>query len=313
MSNNKHLNYWLTTHWPPLQGDKPDFNVYIRDSKQAAGADLEIGDYVLIYETETGRSEIVQHVGQEPEVLHCSKGKQGIIAIAEVTGALEIRGVPESQYTDGTTIWWRWRATAKPISTNGYVALKEVNRVLGFREGYNMRGFGPQGSGLKRMEREQFSELRDIFLHNSETIFVRKLGRKAPPFRKAGEVESKEHLRLKKFVAANPAKALGEPGLKTIAEEWDKFGTGDRADIVLQDSNGRIIGLEIEVSVGSDQLEGLLQSIKYRYMLAPLFERPNYETRAFLVAHFIADEIKDVCDRYDVEYFVVDRKNVEPR
>jgi hypothetical protein len=36
---------------------------------------------------------------------------------------------------------------------------------------------------------------------------------------------------------------------------------------VLSDHAGRIIGVEIEVNVGSGQWPGLLQAIKYRYML----------------------------------------------
>lgn len=269
----------------------------------------------MIYQSETGRSERVKNVkGGEEIILHRSGGKRGIIAIARVTSGLKQRsGVPQSRYTDGSTIWWCWRAMATPISTNGYAALEEVNRVLHFSPNYNLRAFGDYKSGLKKIEADQFFELRDIFLQHPRAIppVIKPKSKVARVFHRGEEVESEAHRVLKEFVAANPSAALGEPGLKTIAIEYDKFRTGDRADIVLEDSNGRIIGLEIEVSATREQLEGFLQAIKYRYMLAPLFARLNYETRAFLVAHSIADEIKDICDRYEVEHFIVDRKKME--
>jgi hypothetical protein len=290
-----------------------DFNVHLPDGKEKAGVDLAKGDNVLIYESGTGRSERVKKVNGEEVILHRGGGRRGIYAIAELTGGLKaVSSAIPSQYTDGTTIWWRWRAMAKPLTTNGFIPLAEVNRVLHLSPNYNLRAFGDYKSGLKKIEPDQFFELRDIFLQNPR-VPKSVIKPKSHPGRivhRGEEVESESHLRLKQFVAANPSLAIGETGLKTVAVEYDKFGTGDRADIVLEDAYGRMIGLEVEVSVDNTQYEGLLQAIKYRYMLAPLFARLNYETRAFLVAHSIIQDVRELCDRYEVEYFIIDKKKM---
>ncbi|MCG2710905.1 MAG: hypothetical protein L6416_01010 [Candidatus Omnitrophica bacterium] len=56
---------------------------------------------------------------------------------------------------------------------------------------------------------------------------------------------------------------LNEEGLITIGKEYP-FPTNDRADIVLKDKYGRIIGVEIEVEVNDDENAGPIQAIKYR-------------------------------------------------
>jgi len=116
--------------------------------------------------------------------------------------------------------------------------------------------------------------------------------------------ESEEHLTLKNFVASNPSEVLGELGLITIRVEYP-FPSGDRADIVLKDANGRTIGAEVEINVNNTLLAGVLQAIKYRYMLAVMEERKNFETRAFLIAKSISKDVISLCEKYDVECFIV--------
>ena len=46
---------------------------------------------------------------------------------------------------------------------DGFVPLSEVNRVLGFREGCVLRGFGTDHSGLKEITASQFAEFEQLF------------------------------------------------------------------------------------------------------------------------------------------------------
>ena len=304
------MNYWLTTHWPPTEDvDLDDFEpegVWLRDGKQQAGTELAVGDEVLIYQTQTGRAEI-GYVRGEETVFYPTQGKQGIIAIAEITGNLkEIPGSRPSKYVDGSEIWWRWHADTETISTNGFVPLREVNRVLGYSPDYALRGLGSYNSGLKKLDEAQFFELVKIFRGRPRIVTaIRKAKSRGGWPTRGGEGESVGHRMLKQFVASNPADVLKERGLKTLSIEYE-FPTGDKADIVLEDALGRIVGVEVETSVDEFQMEGILQAIKYRYMLALMYERKNRETRAFLVAHTIANQAKSICDQYDVECFTVE-------
>ena len=102
---------------------------------------------------------------------------------------------------------------------------------------------------------------------------------------------------------------LRNTGVSTIGTEYC-FQTGDRADVVLKDNIGRIIGVEIEVSQPDGTRDGILQAIKYRFMLALMFRLRFSESRSLLVAYSIADSIKQLCNEYDVECVVVDRSAV---
>jgi len=308
------MNYWLTTHWPPnedvnLEDFEPE-GVYLPDGRQQAGADLAVGDKVLIYQSQTGRAEI-GYVKGKKTIFRPVQGKQGIIAIAEITGNLkEIPGSEPSKYVDGSEIWWRWHADTVLVSTNGFVPLHEVNRVLGYSPNYNLRAFGDYKSGLKKLDENQFFELLKIFKeHPRKFVAIRKAKRKGSKVPHGEGGESEEHRILKEFVASNPSAILGEQGLKTVGIEYE-FPTGDKADIVFEDAMGRIVGVEIETSVNDYQLEGILQAIKYRYMLALMHERKNYETRAFLVAYSVANQIRTICEEYEVEYFMIDPGSV---
>ncbi len=115
------MNYWMTTHWPPNQDeDLSNYvptGVWLPDGREKAGADIEIGDRVLIYQSKTGRPEIVNRKGQKV-TFRPVQGKEGIIAITEVSSGLEAKGDQKpSKYTYGPDIWWRWNADTEPVST----------------------------------------------------------------------------------------------------------------------------------------------------------------------------------------------------
>ena len=179
--------------------------------------------------------------------------------------------------------------------------------MLGYSANYNLRAFGDHKSGLKKLTEDEYLRLLAIFKkHPRRITAVRKAKKRAgtAAYGVTGE-ESEEHRALKHYVASNPSGVLGEHGLTTLEVEY-QFPTGDRADILLEDAMGCIVGVEVEVSVDNGQLEGILQAIKYRFMSALMHERRYRETRAFLVAYTIADNMKRICAEYEVEYYEVD-------
>ena len=110
-------------------------------------------------------------------------------------------------------------------------------------------------------------------------------------------------------MAAHPTLVLADSGASTIGTEYS-FQTGDRADVVLKDTIGRVIGVEIEVSQPDGARDGILQAIKYRFMLALMFRLRFSECRSLLVAYSIADSVKHLCDEYEVEHLEIDRSIV---
>lgn len=304
------MNYWMTTHWPPDDSeDLENFipsGVWLPDGREQAGADIEIDDRVLIYQSKTGRPEIKNIKGKRM-VFRPTQGKEGIIAIVKVVGDLEeLEDSVPSKYIYGKDIWWRWRAATEPISMNGFVPRREVNKVLGYKPENPLRGFGDWKSGLKKLSESEYNELVDVFKKHPRKIdIIRKAKKTMGGWGTRNEVgESEEHRNFKEYVASDPSVILGEQGLETVKlEYW--FPSGDKADIVFRDSDGNIIGAEIEINVESTQLVGVLQAIKYRYMLALMEERRNFETRAFLIAKSISKDIINLCKKYDVECFVV--------
>ncbi len=62
---------------------------------------------------------------------------------------------------------------------------------------------------------------------------------------------------------------------------------------------------KIELTIDNNQIVGALQAIKYRYMLALMEERKYFETRSFLIAKSITTEMVDLCEKYDIECFIV--------
>lgn len=130
--------------------------------------------------------------------------------------------------------------------------------------------------------------------------------RKAQARQYSSGEESKEHALLKKLVtnfADDPA-VIGEH-LTLVAEEY-VYPTGDKADLVLRDSEQRFVAVEIEVQVGPHDIAGTLQAAKYREMLAIMHGLHRDEVRAALVAFQVADEQRSLARRYGIEVYEVD-------
>lgn len=307
------MNHWITVHWPPHEG-KPINDVapgvWVPDGRESAALDFAEGDLVLIYHPKTGRTIVEQNPDGSVVHHHCQVGREGIVgigrALEQVTASSDIK--PE-KYTDGTEIWWRWHAELELLSTSGFVPRKGLCTALGFSESYNFRGFGDKHSGLKKIDASVFDGIVASF---------RKAGTKTLPVlhptaggsSHGGGGESVAHLNLKNYVAQHCSAVFGEKGLLHSHTEYP-FPTGDRADIVLEDKYGRIVGVEIEIDVGSADLTGTLQAIKYRWMLEAIKGTKHGESRAALVAYSIDESVKQTSKRYGVECIEVSRSLVE--
>lgn len=307
------MNYWLTTHWPPYEDEPADSvaaGVWVPEGRQAAGADFAQDDFVFIYHPRSGRTLIEPLANGTTRHRRCQTGREGIVAVAKAMDS--IRALTDStpeHYTDGTETWWRWHAPLKLLSTSGFVPRRAVLDALGYKSTYNFRGFGDLHSGLKKLTEDQFKTLRD---HFTASVEIKSLDSKSPVSGHAteGGGESQAHLSLKEYVAANPSIVLGEPLVETVAVER-AFPTGDRADIVMRDQFGRIIGLEIELDIPDGDITGPLQAIKYRRMLEMVSGIQHGDGRAILVAHSIPEDVRHVCDQYEVECFVVNLSDVQ--
>lgn len=301
--------YWITTHWPPEVGNEVNYGIYLYDSTQAVGADIEPGDRVWVYESKGGRL----IVREAPDGLKYKnkrqKGKEGVIALAEVTSRLhDIGGIPE-KYDDGSERWWRWKANTNLINQSGFVSRTALNRLLGYKRNYGLRAFGDKNSGLKHISEEVHQKILIAFNQKQadETKPVKRNPRQYVPRKYGQGGEGPEHKRLKERVAANAPKILGEEALTLIQTEYP-FPTGDRADILLKTSENQYVAVEIEVAVDMGDISGVLQAIKYSRMYAIECRRKFEEVRAVLVAHKISDDVRNLCKQYGIETFVVDAR-----
>jgi len=311
------LNYWLTTHWPPRIDDDPNDvanGVWLPNGREQAGADLKTGDKILVYQARSGRSERRKTIDGNEIVVPCIEGREGIIAVCEAQSEIyENEDSEPSIYVDGSEIWWRWHAPLKTLSKSGFVSREIMNSILGYKPNFNLRGFGDFHSGLKKITIDQYFELLKLFrgIIKTKKFPVTNIPQEVESHGHGiGTGESREHLLLKSYVALHPESVLNEQYVQTIKVEY-QFPTGDRADILLEDEFGRVIGMEIEVNVGDNQFEGLLQAIKYRYMSELITDRAPGDSRAILVAYSISQNMKLLCDKYHIQYFEIDKKVVE--
>jgi hypothetical protein len=188
-----------------------------------------------------------------------------------------------------------------------------MNRILGYKESNPLRGFGDFHSGLKQIDKETYARLLAAFNRGTVRRPISETGELPTPGRSfEGGGESPEHRILKEYVAEHPTLvwAKRDVTVSHVATEYS-FVTGDRADIVLRDDIGRVIGVEVEIEQAEGQHDGILQAIKYRYMLAPMFGLRFSETCALLVAYKLSPSAKRLCDQYDVEWRLVSRDAVK--
>lgn len=296
------MRHWITVHWPLREGDTEDGDsgIWLPDGREAAGKELAPGDHVIVYESRSGRPKVLHHPDGTTSYVRCREGREGVVHYGRVTESLYALSDSEpEEYSDDTTIWWRWFAPVEILSRSGFMPRSEVALSLGYKPTYNFRGFGTLHSGLLEITQEQYQDVIRKF-HDA-----RRLELPSYPIPRGGAAtggggESTAHQNLKRYVAANPSVALREPGLRTIRLEYP-FPTGDRADVVLADAYDRVVAVEVEPSVGDADIAGPLQAIKYRFMLEWLSDREPGDSRAILVAHAITPTIRELCRRYGVD------------
>ena len=306
------MNYWVTTHWPPREDDPYHIadGLWLPEGRERAGKDVTKGDMVVVYQAKTGRTEVRRQPDGKQLFVKNMRGKEGVIAITEAQGPLHaLEGSVTKKYADGSSIWWRWYTPLKLVSRSGYVSRQRLNAILGYAANYSLRGFGDAKSGLKRISQGEFAEILKAFKEGLPT--PSKLPSKpGKPHGVRGAAESKAHRFLKEYVANNPAKVMSEEGVRHLFTEYP-FCTNDQADVVLEDRFGRIIGVEVEVAIDEQNLAGILQAIKYRFMLEVTQERATGDSRALLVAYQISNGVKDVCKKYNVEMAEVQKETVK--
>jgi len=298
--------YWITTQWPPEGGTDVEYGVWLYDGTEQVGELMEPGDRVWIYQSKGGRRIVRQLPGGSEYKLRRQLGKEGVIALAELTSKLHASGEPPEKYDDGSKRWWKWKADARLVNQSGFVPRVELNSLLGYRPNYGFRAFGDDHSGVKRIDETLHQQILQAFSRNQP--------RESKPIERSSNLyahkghgeggEGPDHRRLKERVADDPAAVLGEEGLALIQKEYP-FPTGDRADVLLRDSENRYVAVEVEVAVDLADISGVLQAIKYSSMYAIECRRRFEEVRAFLVAHSISAEVETLCNQYGIETFVV--------
>lgn len=113
-----------------------------------------------------------------------------------------------------------------------------------------------------------------------------------------GGGESEKHRQLKELIVQQPD--LIEPGMHAARMEYE-FKSGDRADVVCEDSSGFPVAVEVESYIPPDNEVGLWQAVKYKHLLAAERGLPCSQVRAFLVGPSIPDCVKEECARLGIE------------
>jgi hypothetical protein len=296
------MNHWLTTHWPPRANDLSHSpgGVWVVDGKEHVIRELEVGDLVWIYESGSGKTAIRTQANGQALKVPCKRGRQGVIALCQVTEPAYARddATPEA-YVDGTTMWWRWFAETETLNSSGFVPRSEVAVLLNYDTNYTFRGFGQVASGLKQLTAAQHDTLQHAFNASVLPQQNRRLAETARAGHGFGG-EGALHKSLKELIGANPSAALHEDGLSLVKLEYP-FATGDRIDVLLRDRFGRYVAVEVEPVCLEGEVCGPLQCMKYRAMLAYVLGVPLNEIRAILASPEIHSTVSDKCRTHNVE------------
>ena len=299
------MKYWLTTHWPHrIDSDKNTLHegVHIPNGRENSVKQMQEGDFVFIYESKSGRPEKRKLITGDKIIVPCYEGKEGIVVLAKIiTRPYELEDTEPKEYSDGSSIWWRYYAETEIINSHGFIPRNIVNRIIGYEENYNFRGFGSEHSGVKELSEEEYNLLLKEFTKNyDKEIIAIKENSKINSTRNNSVPEGEIHKKLKELISANPSKYLDEMGIELIEIEHS-FITGDRVDILLQDKCGRFIVVEVEPECKVANHIGTAQCMKYRSLMAFESNRFDNEIRALLVATKIAKDVNNKAKKYNIE------------
>ncbi len=298
------MSYWITTHWPRMRGipsSEPYFGVWVQEDKWHIIERIAPGDLVLVYETASGPSIVSRNSAGVESIRRRQIGRGGIVAVLQVMDhASQPPDTQREEYADGTSAWWRYCAPTTSLDSGGFIPRLEVNQLLGYREIFNLHGFGDEHSGVKQIPSELFERIHGVYRASSEAADAHRIAISIGHSTLGGTGEGAEHRALKERIAADPAGVLGEVGLRFWRLEW-LLPTADRVDVVLRDRFGRFVAVEVEVACDADEVIGPLQCMKYRAMISYVFERPLEEVRSMLVAHAIHKVVVDRCANFQIE------------
>ena len=113
-----------------------------------------------------------------------------------------------------------------------------------------------------------------------------------------GGGEGEAHRKLKEHLAHNPSQ-LGK-GLKLVEIEY-QFNSGDKVDILLEDSSGNPVTVEVETHIPSGNSVGAWQAVKYKHLAAVEYGLLCDQVRSILAAPEIPDDVKTKCERLGIE------------
>ena len=116
-----------------------------------------------------------------------------------------------------------------------------------------------------------------------------------------GGPPSEEHENLKDYLADNPSE-LGN-GLKLVKKEYT-FKLGGRVDILLQDSSGNPVTVEVKpynIPPGSN--DEIWQAVRYKHVAAAEYDLQCDQVRSILAAPEIPDDVKAKCKQLGIEVF----------
>lgn len=298
------MKYWVTTQWPHLRTvprDNPHNGVWVADEDKEVIAPMRSGDLVWIYESQSGRPIIKNRAdGEQIRIMHHT-GRGGVVTLVEVTAApIEDSEAEKEVYADGSTSWWRWKASTKIVNSAGFIPRASLNQILNYKTTNALRGFGTKNSGLMQVSSETHDAIKVAFERSHEERDEIQLTAGERSLRGGGG-EGPAHLALKNAIAQNPSAVLGEEGLILEKLEYAFGATGDRIDVLLRDRLGRFVAVEVEPACPDDHIAGPLQCMKYRALLAYHFDRRLEEVRTFLVTHELSNKVKEKSERFGIE------------
>ena len=147
--------YWLTVHWPPLNKEEEEsqwrYWVFIDEKYSRRGRKLDVGDQVLIYETETAPGVKTK----SGKYRRYRRGRKGIIARVEIRSPREeSKNEKDEVHEDGRVFRWRYH-----YRTGGrkdiFIPLTSIRKALNYKHGW-----APQiAGGLKPLFKDQFDRI----------------------------------------------------------------------------------------------------------------------------------------------------------
>jgi hypothetical protein len=114
---------------------------------------------------------------------------------------------------------------------------------------------------------------------------------------------SSEHAKLKRYIIEN-AESLFGTGTQLVQEEY-YFSSGDRANLLFRLPDRTWFAIEVELNIQENDITGLLQAIKYKYMCAVQEGVDFSQVSCALIAHNIHISIKDMSSRYGVKIYEI--------